>query len=101
MENMGKYSTYPYVYVHFETNRHIEGINEPILERGMITLTVSIVFLSLYKFYSCPDLSKVNIFVIFNEFRSFLSNLMGLGTSKSSILKKKIDRIYKGNQSSN
>ena len=50
--------TYPSVFVHFETNRHDEIMNKPILERKMIALVDSIDIFLILIFDSSPDSSK-------------------------------------------
>ena len=47
--------TFPSVFVHFETNRHDEIMNKPILERKMMTLVDYIKIFLMLTFDSSPD----------------------------------------------
>ena len=50
-----------------ETTRHDEIINEPILERRMVTLLDSIEIFFIFGLKSCPDSYEVRFWAIFTE----------------------------------
>ena len=49
------HNTHPYVLLHCEITKHDDNVNEPNLERRMITLVGELVIFSKLRFYSCPD----------------------------------------------
>ena len=58
------HNTYPYILFHCERAKYDGHLNEPILERGMITLVCGMGNIFKIEFYWCPDPLEVR-FLLF------------------------------------
>ena len=63
--------TRPYILIHCEVYIHDRNINEPILERGMMSLINKYEIFSKLANFSAPDPKISAIFMIFEVFSAF------------------------------
>ena len=59
---------YHYILFHCEITKNDENLNEPILERRVITLIGQMEIFLKTRFYSCPDLLESGFYIIFRGF---------------------------------